>query len=109
MSHSASLPTLKKKYKVVPFKNEPWGIISELFEYRPPVPLPGALFVSQQAANTVLIRPRRYNSGHLEELHKDNLERECKEETCSMEEAREVFEDDEKTVSCTAETSLSHV
>ncbi|XP_041657233.1 coagulation factor IXb [Cheilinus undulatus] len=59
----------------------------------------GAVFVSQQAANTVLIRLRRYNSGHLEEvLYKDNLERECKEETCTMEEAREVFENDEKTM-----------
>lgn len=56
--------------------------------------------MSQQAANTVLLRQRRYNSGHLEELQKDNLERECKEERCTMEEAREVFEDDEKTVGC---------
>lgn len=54
--------------------------------------------MSQQAANTVLLRQRRYNSGHLEEVQKDNLERECKEEQCSMEEAREVFEDDQKTV-----------
>lgn len=58
--------------------------------------------MSQQAAHTVLLRQRRYNSGHLEEvLHKDNLERECKEELCTMEEAREVFENDEKTVGCT--------
>ncbi|CAF95373.1 unnamed protein product, partial [Tetraodon nigroviridis] len=55
------------------------------------------VFVSQQAANAVLLRRRRYNSGHLEEFQKDNLERECKEEQCTMEEAREVFEDDEKT------------
>lgn len=55
--------------------------------------------MSQQAAHTVLIRQRRYNSGHLEEImHKDNLERECREEVCSMEEAREVFENNEKTV-----------
>lgn len=60
----------------------------------------GGVFVSQQAANTVLLRQRRYNSGHLEELQKDNLERECKEERCTMEEAREVFENDEKTVGC---------
>lgn len=56
--------------------------------------------MSPQAANMVLLRQRRYNSGHLEELQKDNLERECKEEQCTMEEAREVFEDDEKTVGC---------
>lgn len=58
----------------------------------------------QQAANMVLLRQRRYNSGHLEELQKDNLERECKEELCTMEEAREVFEDDEKTVGCLCST-----
>uniref|UniRef100_UPI0037E8EBD6 coagulation factor IXb n=1 Tax=Semicossyphus pulcher TaxID=241346 RepID=UPI0037E8EBD6 len=59
----------------------------------------GAVFVSQQVANAVLIRQRRYNSGHLEEvLYKDNLERECKEELCTMEEAREWFEDDDKTM-----------
>ncbi|XP_034033990.1 coagulation factor IXb [Thalassophryne amazonica] len=60
---------------------------------------PGSVFVSQQSAHTVLHRQRRHNSGHLEEiLHKDNLERECKEEVCTMEEAREVFENDEKTM-----------
>ncbi|XP_036974338.1 coagulation factor IXb [Acanthopagrus latus] len=58
----------------------------------------GAVFLSRQAANKVLIRQRRYNSGLEEMLHKDNLERECREETCDMEEAREVFEDDEKTM-----------
>lgn len=58
----------------------------------------------------VLVRLRRYNSGHLEEvLYKDNLERECKEERCTMEEAREVFEDDEKTVSCATKRNLFHV
>lgn len=34
-------------------------------------------------------------------MMKDNLERECYEERCSLEEAREVFEDQEKTVSNT--------
>ncbi|XP_047463790.1 coagulation factor IXb [Mugil cephalus] len=59
----------------------------------------GAVFVPPQTAHAVLHRLRRYNSGHLEEmLHKDNLERECREEVCSMEEAREVFENDEKTM-----------
>lgn len=59
-----------------------------------------AVFVTQQAAHMVLHRQRRHNSGHLEEVfQKANLERECKEEVCSMEEAREVFENDEKTVS----------
>ncbi|XP_028277207.1 coagulation factor IXb [Parambassis ranga] len=58
----------------------------------------GAVFVSQQTAHTVLRRQRRYNSPLEEVLHKDNLERECREEVCSMEEAREVFENDEKTM-----------
>ncbi|KAK7925895.1 hypothetical protein WMY93_008205 [Mugilogobius chulae] len=58
-----------------------------------------SVFVSQRSASAVLSRPRRYNSGKLEEvLQKDNLERECKEETCTMEEARECFENDEKTL-----------
>lgn len=62
----------------------------------------GAVFVSEKTANAVLLRQRRHNSGHLEEvLYKDNLERECKEELCTLEEAREVFEDNEKTVGCT--------
>ncbi|XP_060941497.1 coagulation factor IXb [Limanda limanda] len=56
-----------------------------------------AVFVTHQAAHAVLHRQRRYNSGHLEEIWKSNLERECVEENCSFEEAREVFENDEKT------------
>lgn len=62
--------------------------------------------MSPQTAHTVLHRLRRYNSGHLEEIHKDNLERECIEEKCNMEEAREVFENDEKTVRAHTHTEL---
>ncbi|XP_059206978.1 coagulation factor IXb [Centropristis striata] len=58
----------------------------------------GSVFVSRRAADTVLRRLRRYNSPLEEVLHKDNLERECMEETCSMEEAREWFEDNDKTM-----------
>lgn len=36
--------------------------------------------------------------GAFEEMKKDNLERECIEERCNLEEAREVFENEEKTV-----------
>ncbi|XP_051256528.1 coagulation factor IXb [Dicentrarchus labrax] len=72
---------------------EGFGLAAEIPEEKT-----GDVFLSQQAAHTVLLRYRRYNSGHLEELHKDNLERECKEELCTMEEAREVFENDEKTM-----------
>uniref|UniRef100_A0A673A0K1 Coagulation factor IX n=1 Tax=Sphaeramia orbicularis TaxID=375764 RepID=A0A673A0K1_9TELE len=61
--------------------------------------LSGSVFLSQQSAHTVLRRQRRYNSGKLEEvLYKANLERECREEVCNMEEAREWFENDEKTM-----------
>uniref|UniRef100_A0A8C5UB90 Coagulation factor IX n=1 Tax=Malurus cyaneus samueli TaxID=2593467 RepID=A0A8C5UB90_9PASS len=41
----------------------------------------------------------RANSNRLEEVIPGNLERECIEERCSYEEAREVFENEEKTVS----------
>uniref|UniRef100_A0A3Q2PTE9 Gla domain-containing protein n=1 Tax=Fundulus heteroclitus TaxID=8078 RepID=A0A3Q2PTE9_FUNHE len=44
---------------------------------------------------SVLRRWRRANSGFLEELKQGNLERECVEEICDYEEAREVFEDDQ--------------
>lgn len=56
------------------------------------------VFVERDDANAVLQRWRRANSGFLEEMKQGNLERECIEETCDYEEAREVFEDDDKTV-----------
>lgn len=59
--------------------------------------LPGrSVFINQERANNVLERIRRANS-FFEEIKKGNLERECVEEICSFEEAREVFEDNEKT------------
>lgn len=57
------------------------------------------MYLTREVASSVLVRRRRFNSGHLEEMLKDNLERECIEELCNMEEAREWFENDEKTVS----------
>ncbi|XP_056140167.1 coagulation factor IXb [Lampris incognitus] len=61
---------------------------------------PASVFRSQKSAASVLRRHRRANTGLWEEIgaNKDNLERECREEICDMEEAREVFEDDEKTM-----------
>ncbi|XP_039329279.1 coagulation factor X [Saimiri boliviensis] len=56
----------------------------------------GSLFIRREQASAVLARVRRANS-ILEELKKGNLERECLEETCSYEEAREVFEDGAQT------------
>ncbi|XP_061635980.1 coagulation factor VIIi [Phyllopteryx taeniolatus] len=56
-----------------------------------------AVFVEKREADAVLSRWRRANSGFLEELKQGNLERECREEICDYEEAREVFEDDTQT------------
>ncbi|XP_061454082.1 coagulation factor IX-like [Rhineura floridana] len=57
-----------------------------------------AVFINQEEASAILHRHKRYNTGRLEEMVRGNLERECIEETCSYEEAREVFENDEKTM-----------
>lgn len=56
------------------------------------------VFINRERASNVLSRTRRANS-IFEEMKKGNLERECMEEICSYEEAREVFEDDKMTVS----------
>ncbi|XP_037384509.1 coagulation factor VII [Talpa occidentalis] len=55
-----------------------------------------AVFVTQEDAHRVLGRRRRANS-FLEELRAGSLERECREEHCSFEEAREIFRDTERT------------
>ncbi|XP_048862823.1 vitamin K-dependent protein Z-like isoform X2 [Brienomyrus brachyistius] len=52
------------------------------------------VFLRPYDAHSVLHRPRRANTGLLEELRQGSLERECIEEVCDYEEAREVFEDD---------------
>ncbi|XP_077165509.1 coagulation factor IX [Paroedura picta] len=57
-----------------------------------------AVFIDQEEASYVLHRYKRFNSGRLEEVIAGNLERECLEEKCSYEEAREVFENHEKTM-----------
>ncbi|XP_072902170.1 coagulation factor X-like [Hemitrygon akajei] len=54
------------------------------------------VFVSSKKASNFLTRLRRENS-FFEELKEGNLERECNEERCSHEEAREYFEDDQRT------------
>lgn len=59
---------------------------------------PAPLFLPAQAAGGVLQRTKRANTGLFEEVLEGNLERECLEEKCDLEEVREVFEDDEKTV-----------
>uniref|UniRef100_A0A8C7A2F4 Protein Z, vitamin K dependent plasma glycoprotein n=1 Tax=Nothoprocta perdicaria TaxID=30464 RepID=A0A8C7A2F4_NOTPE len=57
--------------------------------------LPLALFISGDDANKVIKRHRRANSLLLEEVLQGSLERECLEERCTHEEAREVFENDD--------------
>ncbi|XP_010223633.1 PREDICTED: coagulation factor X-like [Tinamus guttatus] len=56
----------------------------------------GSVFIKKENADKFLERTKRANS-FLEELKKGNIERECNEERCSKEEAREAFEDQEKT------------
>uniref|UniRef100_A0A3B3SMM6 Coagulation factor IX n=1 Tax=Paramormyrops kingsleyae TaxID=1676925 RepID=A0A3B3SMM6_9TELE len=64
-----------------------------------PVSPPASVFpvVPRHTAGSFLKRQKRYNTP-FEEIKQGNLERECHEEMCSFEEAREVFEDGEKTV-----------
>uniref|UniRef100_A0A2R8MFB9 Proline rich and Gla domain 1 n=1 Tax=Callithrix jacchus TaxID=9483 RepID=A0A2R8MFB9_CALJA len=56
----------------------------------------GRVFLTGEKANSVLKRYRRAN-GFFEEIRQGNIERECKEELCTFEEAREAFENNEKT------------
>uniref|UniRef100_A0A3Q3W5P3 Gla domain-containing protein n=1 Tax=Mola mola TaxID=94237 RepID=A0A3Q3W5P3_MOLML len=55
------------------------------------------VLVDEQAASSFLSRSLLYNSWDFELMVADNLERECVEEKCSYEEAREVFEDNAQT------------
>lgn len=54
--------------------------------------------VDKHSATSFLSRTLLYNSMDFELVVPGNLERECIEEQCNYEEAREVFEDDAKTV-----------
>ncbi|XP_077014853.1 vitamin K-dependent protein Z [Tamandua tetradactyla] len=56
-----------------------------------------SVFLSTSKANEVLKRWKRAGSYLLEEIFEGNLEKECYEEICAYEEAREVFENDEVT------------
>ncbi|KAM3930965.1 vitamin K-dependent protein C [Leptodactylus fuscus] len=59
--------------------------------------VPGLVFSNRQDANRVLKIQKRAN--HLmEELRPGNLERECYEEKCDLEEANEIFETREETL-----------
>lgn len=59
---------------------------------------PSVVFLPASEANKVLVRWRRAGSYLLEEIFQGNLEKECYEEICNYEEAREVFENDVMTV-----------
>lgn len=58
-----------------------------------------AVFYSSKDANQVLRIQKRANT-FLEELKPGSVERECIEELCDFEEASEIFETREATVSC---------
>ncbi|XP_066564877.1 transmembrane gamma-carboxyglutamic acid protein 2 [Amia ocellicauda] len=55
------------------------------------------MFLTNRQAGSFLSRSLLYNSWDFELIVPGNLERECIEEQCTYEEAREVFEDDAKT------------
>ncbi|XP_070607243.1 vitamin K-dependent protein Z [Erythrolamprus reginae] len=55
------------------------------------------VFLKTEDANQVLARPRRAAFMLFEEIFRGNIERECFEERCTYEEAREAFENTEKT------------
>ncbi|XP_061482670.1 vitamin K-dependent protein Z isoform X2 [Rhineura floridana] len=55
------------------------------------------VFLSASDANKVIARTKRARFMIFEEILQGSLERECLEERCDYEEAREVFEDTEKT------------
>lgn len=55
------------------------------------------VFLGEKTATQVLTRSKRANA-FWEEVKQGNMERECIEERCSKEEAREIFEDETKTV-----------
>ncbi|KAF7252536.1 Coagulation factor X isoform 1 [Varanus komodoensis] len=66
------------------------------------------VFLSGKHASTFLKRMRRANSV-FEEFKKGNIERECYEEKCSKEEAREAFEDQEKTMGTSVSQTLAYM
>ncbi len=63
----------------------------------PSVALVPAVFRAPRTQD-VFLRSKRANMFLVEEILQGNLERECYEELCNYEEAREYFEDDAKTV-----------
>lgn len=58
----------------------------------------GDVFQGPPQAHGLFLRSKRANQFLVEEILQGNLERECYEERCNYEEAREYFEDTEKTI-----------
>ncbi|XP_020491514.1 coagulation factor IXa isoform X1 [Labrus bergylta] len=71
---------------------------SQLWSFGAPAPASGRVFLAGPAADSVLRRHKRYNTGVFEEFLEGDLERECTEEVCDLEEAREIFENDDNTM-----------
>ncbi|XP_016311781.1 coagulation factor IX-like [Sinocyclocheilus anshuiensis] len=58
----------------------------------------GSVLLDGEKADSILRRHRRANTGLFEKFLNGNVERECMEEKCALEEAREAFENDEKAM-----------
>ncbi|XP_077481766.1 protein Z, vitamin K-dependent plasma glycoprotein b isoform X1 [Stigmatopora argus] len=56
------------------------------------------VFVKAPGAQSIFLRSKRANHFLIEEILQGNLERECHEELCTFEEAREIFEDNDMTI-----------
>ncbi|XP_023617588.1 transmembrane gamma-carboxyglutamic acid protein 4 isoform X4 [Myotis lucifugus] len=56
------------------------------------------VFTSKEEANSFIHRHLLYNRFDLELFTPGDLERECNEELCNYEEAREIFVDEDKTL-----------
>uniref|UniRef100_A0A8C3SY56 Proline rich and Gla domain 4 n=1 Tax=Chelydra serpentina TaxID=8475 RepID=A0A8C3SY56_CHESE len=65
------------------------------------------VFTSEKEANLFIGRHLLYNRFDFEVFTPGNLERECYEELCNYEEAREIFEDPDKTVIYLQSTSAA--
>ncbi|XP_051995367.1 transmembrane gamma-carboxyglutamic acid protein 2 [Xyrauchen texanus] len=66
------------------------------------------VFLEEKSAGSFLSRTLLSNSWDFELVVPGNLERECHEEICSYEEAREVFEDDKQTATFWKDYVSSH-
>lgn len=67
------------------------------------------MFTSEKEANLFIGRHLLNNRFDFEAFTADNLERECFEELCNYEEAREVFEDPDKTVAVQTDFNILYI